>query len=253
MKYPGTAGEVVELIGSLAGRIAESARKTLYSAIIGRGGLEIRENGFFQLVTPSGTRVFYVGPYGPNRPDGQPQQSVVVRRDDGTLAFDILDGDPFGGSPPYAQYWAFYDRTGNIIFGDDRDSGVGLARPYLSTPLFASSYTRMPGATGIVGDNLICDTGFQFKQHPTNTVWLRWITSDVGTTGSISIYLHEPAVGGATLIATRSAAYAYVDEYFTFSLAGPHMSQYKIYVEGTRTAGTGAICATGFVAMKQSF
>lgn len=96
------------------------------------GAVRIFGSGGLSLISGDGVEIFSVkgwdGVYA--EPDGDAQPMVIFRRADGSTAF--LLGDPLPNTDGYQQFWALYDRSGSIIFGDDTTSGRGLARPYQS-------------------------------------------------------------------------------------------------------------------------
>lgn len=106
----------------------EAVRKLagLTSAIISRGGLTLLNDSFIKMVSSLGYQIFFVGP---DPVTGR--QTFELRRDNGSLVMRLYD---FGGQ----QYWGLYDRSGSGIawVADDATTGVGLARPWLSHPLY---------------------------------------------------------------------------------------------------------------------
>lgn len=90
--------------------------------IFGSGGLTLTSGDGVDIFSAKG----WNAPY--NEPDGDPQPIVQMRRADGTVSF--YQGDPLPDVDGYQQFWAWYDRQGTIVFGDDTTTGRGLARPY---------------------------------------------------------------------------------------------------------------------------
>lgn len=90
--------------------------------IFGSGGLTLTSGDGVDIFSAKG----WPDPY--NEPDGDAQPMVQIKRADGSIAFFL--GDPLPNVDGYQQFWAWYDRQGTIVFGDDTTSGRGLARPY---------------------------------------------------------------------------------------------------------------------------
>ncbi|GHF48153.1 MULTISPECIES: hypothetical protein [Streptomyces] len=95
------------------------------------GKVVIGDGGSLTVRTPEGKELAYVGRVSPDRPGGQYQQGVVLRRDDGSLAFSVWTGDPEDLPVQPIRMW---DRKGNIIFAEDARN-FGLAKPFLPYPL----------------------------------------------------------------------------------------------------------------------
>jgi hypothetical protein len=111
-------------------RSAQSAQATT----IGKGGLRIKDGGSFQVRSASNVQVVYLGP------DVNGVQYVAFRRNDGSTVlytYSIVGGN---------QYWALTDKTTRILVSDDAASGVGLARPWLSVPMYPS-FTQAASST----------------------------------------------------------------------------------------------------------
>jgi hypothetical protein len=100
--------------------------------VTGGGAVRIFGAGGLELITEAGVPIFSARSWGPpySEPDGDPQPMVQLKRSDGATVF--LLGDPLPLVDDYQQFFAWYDRAGNIIFGDDTTTGTGLARPYTS-------------------------------------------------------------------------------------------------------------------------
>lgn len=115
----------------------EAVRKLagLTSAIISRGGLTLINDSFIKMVSSLGFQIVYIGPS-----DVSGKQIIEIRRHNGTFVLRTAVYAPTG-----EQYWAMYDRNGNILISDDAFSGYGLANPWLSYPL----YPRFSMAAGI--------------------------------------------------------------------------------------------------------
>lgn len=139
--------ELLALIKALQKRIDEMDRKTLYSAAISGGRLTIRGAGGLQVRDVDDDEAFYVGGAADaafNRPDGQPQQMMVVRDDAGRARLAVWDPFPLAADG-YIQNVYIWDAFGNIAVVTDNQGG--LARPYLHTPFNKIPSVDYPGPT----------------------------------------------------------------------------------------------------------
>lgn len=117
------ATNVIDRIVDLE-RGLEAIRKLagLTSAIISRGGLTLLNDSFIKMVSSLGFQIVYIGP---GTVAGK--QIIEIRRHNGSLVLRTGVYIPNG-----EQFWALYDRNGNILVSDDAASGYGLANPWLS-------------------------------------------------------------------------------------------------------------------------
>ncbi|MFE0046298.1 hypothetical protein [Streptomyces albireticuli] len=98
--------------------------------IIG-GRVVIGQGGSLQVLDTDGSSIFYVGQVGPDHPDGTAQQGMLLRREDGTLAFGVYTTDHVNNR---VQAIRMFDVKGNVVVADDTKDH-GLARPFLTYPL----------------------------------------------------------------------------------------------------------------------
>lgn len=117
---PQQIAQIEQVVSRLRQELAESLRRTLYSAAIGAGGLRIYDGGTFKVESGTGFNVMFLG-----------GDVVEIRRDNGSLVMRTAEYIPSG-----EQYWALYDRNENIIVSDDAGSGYGLASPWISVPMY---------------------------------------------------------------------------------------------------------------------
>ncbi|MFE3602931.1 hypothetical protein [Streptomyces sp. NPDC059142] len=95
------------------------------------GDVVIGDGGRLRVRTGQGDDLLYLGRVQPDRAEGAPQQGLMVRRDDGSLALTVWTGTP--DTLP-VQPVQILDRKGNVVVADDA-VGHGLARPYVPYPL----------------------------------------------------------------------------------------------------------------------
>jgi hypothetical protein len=136
--------DIISRIADMQRQIDELRRSVgLSSATISRGGLSIENNAFFRMLTALGVQLVYIGP------DGSGGQAIQIRRADNTLVLDTQT-DALSGH----DFWAMWDRNNQILVSDDVQSGHGLARPYLSIPMY-QLFTTNVGLGSIVAYNTI--------------------------------------------------------------------------------------------------
>ncbi|NML50338.1 hypothetical protein HHL19_11770 [Streptomyces sp. R302] len=98
---------------------------------ISSGEVVIGDGGRLRVRTAGGEDLLYLGRVEPGRDENTPQQGLVVRRDDGSLALTVWTGSP--DTLP-VQPVQILDRRGNVVVADDA-AQRGLARPYIPYPL----------------------------------------------------------------------------------------------------------------------
>lgn len=229
-------------------RIAAFARSGfLRNAVITQGGLTIK-GGVLKMLSAvtGGTSTFYVGPVAPNLPDGSYQPTVIVRRNDGTVA--LLLWDPRPDLDGYNQFLGWYDRSGNAVMTDDTVSGQGLGRPYLPGVAYLSQARHWP-AGGASGWEPLWRV-MHNKQQP--RLFARaWGTCDTaGTTGQLRLMVDGVQVG-----ATQDVDAGAVREFLfgPVAVAGTFGQYLTVELQVQRTAGTGGVQACfGIVEGRQS-
>ncbi|XQE86719.1 hypothetical protein ACN24M_16140 [Streptomyces microflavus] len=145
--------QVRELMGSANTTPAQNS-------IVG-GEVVIGERGRLRVRTAGDQDLVYLGRVAPDRDEETPQQGLVVRRDDGSLALTVWTGAP---DPTAVQPVRILDRRGNVIVADDTVRG-GLARPYIPYSLPSpADPTRWESTTATTWTTLHRGPGL--VQHP---------------------------------------------------------------------------------------
>ncbi|KDN84369.1 hypothetical protein [Kitasatospora cheerisanensis] len=181
--------------------------------------------------------MLYVGAIGPSHPDGTPQYGVVFRREDGSAALAIWDGA--GASPQPIAVW---DRAGNTIIADDRVSGQGLARPYLSTDAWFGA-TEVPAFTTSSTSFTTLQHMVWYKQHPRVEANFLVRCSDATTSGQIQLIDDNNVVVAGPV---NVAAGAYYWDAVTGTVAGGHEARFNLHWQARVTPGsTGNIGVKG--------
>lgn len=217
-------------------RISAFARSGfLRNAVITQGGLTIK-GGLLRMLSAvtGGTSTFYVGPVSPNLPDGSYQPSVIIRRNDGTVA--LLLWDPRPDLDGYNQFLGWYDRSGNAVITDDTQSGQGIGRPYLPGVGYPAQARHWPSG-GAGGWEALYRVRHN-KQQPRLAVQAWGSCDTAGTTGELRVM-----VDGVQLGATQSVTSGAVTE-FVFgptAVAGSFGQLLNVELQVQRTAGTGLV------------
>ncbi|MBA8923985.1 hypothetical protein BC739_001182 [Kutzneria viridogrisea] len=121
----------------MRGQIADVRRAVgLASATITKGGLKLLSGAFLSMVNSTGVQVLYIGP------DGAGYQGIVVRRRTGSLVMSVQHDNTSND-----DFWAMWDKAGNIVLSDDIQAGAGLARPYLDLPLYPGNVNQWCSTT----------------------------------------------------------------------------------------------------------
>ncbi|MER7485265.1 hypothetical protein ABTY20_04915 [Streptomyces sp. NPDC126497] len=111
---------------------------------VSSGEIVIGDGGRLRVRTPAGEDLLYLGRVAPDREGDTPQQGLVVRRDDGSLALTVWTASP--DTLP-VQSVRILDRRGNVVVADD-SVRRGLARPYIPYPLPGPAATARWESTG---------------------------------------------------------------------------------------------------------
>lgn len=218
-------------------RIAAFARSGfLRNAMITQGGITVR-NGFLRVQNALGTVTqFFVGGVTPARPDGSLQPGLILCREDGTTAMALYDPIPGPTDADFKQFLAIYDRAGNIILGDDTDSGQGVARPYVPFAFYISRSADWPVVTGTTFETVYRARGP--KQQPKLYV-VAWLNA----TGAGAVAEMRVLVNGAVWDVPRQSSPGFVTElvFGPLSVGGGHMSQLSIEIQARLVSGTGNV------------
>lgn len=233
----GTPPGFYDRIQQMINRGVDAAMRSgpLKNASISGGGVTIK-GGFLKMLSAvtNGATTFFVGPISPALPDGSYQPSVIIRRNDGTVA--LLLWDPRPDLDGYNQYLGIYDRTGNAIFTDDTVSGLGIGRPYMPSVGYPVQPRHWPSTASGTWEPLY--RARYAKQNPRLIVQAWGCTDTAGTTGEIRIM-----VDGVQLGATQAVSSGVVAE-FVFGptvMAGTFGQYLNVELQAQRTAGTGNV------------
>lgn len=210
------------------------------------GQVRVEGSGGLSLVSGDGVEVFSVKGWGDSylEPDGDPQPMTILRRADGSLAF--LLGDPIPDVDGYQQFWAFYDRAGTIIFGDDTTSGRGLARPYTSlevTPEGANAFVTLTSTATFADSHTISG----YVQSPKLAIP---VTAVAPATGAAEVRVWHGASSTVCAGPTAIAAGASVAPFYIFEVP-PSVAMFShqyFSVQTRRTSGTGNVQSRVFSA-----
>lgn len=124
---------VVGTIQQLGQQLEEITRKTLYSAVIGRGGITIDGTGGIEVTNGSGAQ-FYVGGgfSAPAHGDGSAQIISLIGDEAGRDRLVLWD--PTVPASQTNQVFFEYDQHGTLIRSGDKNGG--WATPWFSVPMY---------------------------------------------------------------------------------------------------------------------
>lgn len=223
-------GRIQKMIEDAVAKLARSGM--LRNATISDGGLTIK-GGFLRLIYKTFTQ-FYFGPVGDVLGNGETQQFLVIRRADGTTVLRLWDAfpDPDG---TLNQALSWIDRSGNVAFADDTDSGQGIARPWLSGGFAPVRYEDMSVSTASATFETLWEARIT-KQQPRLEVIYRATMDLAGATGETRVL-----VNGVQLSTTSTEGFVVVVRYRgPEAVAGAHMSELVVEIQGRVTGGAGA-------------
>lgn len=206
------------------------------STISGGRRLVVADGGGIRLEAADGTVIFeMLSSTGNPEPDGDPQPMVLMRRADGTVALSLED--PLPNLDGYRQILRLWDRSGNEIFAEDATGGEGLARPYLTTPLFPARYTDWQATTSATFETVW--HGYISKHNP--RIWLdvRHTSDEPATSGTLRVLADGSVLGGS-----KSVGFVISQHIVDEVLPGTYAASVYVEIQARRDAGTGNIrCA----------
>lgn len=212
-----------ERLASIERRLeAAEGTRTLRSAAID-------EPGVLQVKTALGTVTAFIGRLA----DGM--MGFIFRRQNGVAAMTLQQN----AQDTSTQFWALWDRSGNIVVSDDATSGQGLATPWLPIPMYSCDYTTWAGTDSTTFVKMY-ETPFGYKQQPRMYVRARATSDESTTTGEIRLMVDGVQIGTTQ---TVSFALAYYD-FGPLAVAGAHRTAMQVQIECRVTAGPGKIRAT---------
>ncbi len=232
-----SSDDLAARIRHLEARLNELSRGTLTNAVISQGGITIRDLGGIELSDQDGETVFFVGGAGGSwsRPDGTPQPITSISDDRGRWRIAVFDPAP--ADHGYRQFVAIWDYNGNIILGDDANSGEGLARPYIPHTVSRGRSQDWPASTATDWEPL--DIIRLHRQHPQLYIEYRHTSDEPNTRGEIR--LRDTQAG---VLATKPVGYVTVWERTQMPMPGVFGDMREIWLEARRTTGPGNIRAT---------
>lgn len=205
---------------------------------INGGSMTIRGDGGLSMKSAEGVEIFSAfGRTGEPEPDGSPQPQVRMYRADGTPAFYLWDPLPLQDG--YRQFWSWYDREGNLLVGDDANSGRGLARPYVPWAVRnenGSDYVTPNSTASFLDVHYI--TGW--IQHPKVKVPMSVIAP---ATGAGEVQIVDDVSGAILAGPTAVPAGTSIAPFYEFNVDPiSNMWEYHyLRVQTRRTSGTGNI------------
>ena len=166
---------------------------------------------------------------------------LSIRRDDGTVAFEI------GTTGAGDQFWAGWDRAANIVLSDDATAGQGLARPWLPHPTINVLSTEIP-TTSSASYIATQSTGQVITQQP--YVELEALVLSTGTgVGNARFTCNGSPIGSVIPISSGLFAWQTIQ---TVALPGNYNDRVRLELEVQRTNGAGAVGGVFRCSMRQT-
>jgi hypothetical protein len=197
--------------------------------------IEIQAGAFLSFQYANGTIGMFMGRHWTGSEDAD---GIIIRRADSSIALWIHSrvSDGYGFS-------ALYDKTGNIIFSDDGNSGTGMARPWLTNPFVNTAELVTPPAarkTTSTTDTPVV-TFIMPDQHPRIRVE-GYVYNPGGGTNNVKL---KEAGSGTELFSGSYAGTNYA--WFNFTVNNPlfEFGTVRIYdITIRRSAGAGEVGIT---------
>lgn len=209
-RVPG-GDDLVGTVQQLAQQIQEITRKTLYSAVIGRGGIKIDSSGSIQVTNgAAGLGQFYIGggSSANHHSDGSPQIITSIGDEAGHDRLVLWD-DNTPASEDNQRFYE-YDVDGRLV--RTQDSNGGWAAPWFSVPMYPRfvpngqpgsysangwgfGYSNLSTAgNGVSSGMVIWEGRIPFVSHPRIQVDGVW-----GQASGTAVPTYSLKVGGTTL------------------------------------------------------
>ncbi|MEU7046031.1 hypothetical protein AB0A77_33945 [Streptomyces varsoviensis] len=190
-----------------------------------RGDVSIGEGGSFSVTAPkSRTKIFGVGYWG------EEEYGLSIRRQDGTSALTVRNGNDDGKPQPLR----LYDSRGTEIWADDIDTG-GIAAPYMSLlPPQTLDMALWPHTE---------ETSFTTIARSFNSIWHPkidlFLTAGLGTDtqGEVQVLVNGQEWGPVWRVTKSWQTYEHLD-----FIGTPPGEIVEITIQARRTKGTGTVC-----------
>lgn len=231
--YPESADMVIRDLQRRIELLEAAAQTRVAQDTITGGALRVQDL--------EGNTYMYVGSIVPGLSDGSPQYGLILYRQTGNgeignAALIFGSGDTSHG---LTQVFGLIDASGNTIWVDDGDSGVGIGRPYLSFPMGRSDNQNWPTCTSAT----FTDMFFSFPpvQQPKVLV-TGYAFAPTGTSYQLQLVSGSTVLAGPTSFTGNTSTLSA----FTFGpVAWPagtaFLARTDLRVQAARTSGTGNV------------
>lgn len=192
-------------------------------------GLILHAGAFLRLIYANGSEALYIGQHTVS---GNPVEGIIIRRPSGSLVFWAY------GTSAGAQdaFWSLWDKAGNIVFSDDADSGIGIARPWLNYSSVRTALLTSPADTTTSTTYVPHHTVVGYMQHPRIT-----LDAFVQVSGSDTAQVRvRDTTSGTVIVESSATGSAFI------TITGNHPnymfgSWFKYDIEIKRASGTGSV------------
>lgn len=231
MPAPNTPQDLIDRIRALERQVRQlSGRANIRPALteIVNGNVNVGGGGELSVTAPDNTVLFKIGELGAS---GGSEWGMVLRRRDGTVAFEVYSGFSDESVP---QPVRVFDRFGSVVFGDDTATG-GIRSPQLPYLMPVDlGYTRGPQTDSSSWTAIA--TSFNLMSNPRMRMYID-TAADSSTSGEVRVMVNGqqwgPVVGSGT-------AFDYSDV-IQDGLAFEQM--FSVTIEARVTSGAGRVYA----------
>jgi hypothetical protein len=240
MPPEGRLSDLADVLNRKFQEAKEQLRRTLFGAVISRGGLVVQDNGEVSVRTEDGVEMFFLGQLFTG---GTPYRGIWMKREDASFMFynGISDDDPS------KVFFAWADRSNNILVSDDAESGVGLARPWIPMPTVPVLSTMIP-TTSSGTYTSIYSTGWVLKQQPSCEVQALLLSSGGGI-GNAQFTINGTPAGSAIPIASGAFGWSALQQ---LTLPGPLNGYVRVELQVQRTNAAGTVGGVLVATQRQS-
>lgn len=225
--------DLLQQIAALQQRVSDlEATAQSGSTSVDSGNLEIL-NGSLKVTAPGATD-FTVHFGLVQMQDLTYTPGWIFKRTDGSIAFNLV------GLSGGRQVFSFFDRYGSFLFGDDIDTGYGMAAPYIGFSNVRESDFTTPPITTTSGTFVTMFKACGIKQQPRIATTIL-LTNDAGTSCELQLrdYTTSTVISGPHSVGAGTSIKILVGD--TSNLSAVHLGNLIVELQARRTAGAGSV------------